>query len=208
VTFLHRLTGLVRPRRSADPAALATFIARWGAFAAQKTVLDYCAVKLGVNWNKALEEPEFATLLRDCRWRVYLAAQGDVAAVAEARLRPFAADREADLAEALAAMAAAAVVAAGPPPHLGAEAEAACAGYRPRLARCQLAPPQPPTTLPLDAGPVLLETIPIHPELRRGEQVSILGALRLHLVAADQEMERRFDPAPLLAALLGGQPGA
>ncbi|MFQ3623260.1 MAG: hypothetical protein SNJ73_06910, partial [Acetobacteraceae bacterium] len=103
--FLTRLAGLVRPRRSSDPADLARFIGRWGAFVAQKTVLDYCGVKLGVNWQKAQEEPEFAALLRDCRWRVYFAAQGDVAALVESRLRPMMVGREAALADALAAMA-------------------------------------------------------------------------------------------------------
>lgn len=206
--LLTRLASLVRPRRSPDPADLAVFVGRWGAFVAQKTVLDYCGVKLGVNWQKAQEEQHFAALLRDCRWRVYFAAQGDVAALVEARLRPLMRGREPQLADALAAMADAAVAATDPPSHLRAEAESARAGYRARLAHRQLAPPQPPTTLPLDAAPVLLATLPIHPDLRKGEAVSILGALRMHLVSADQELERRFDLPPIAAALAAGAPAA
>lgn len=206
MSLLGRLVRRLHAGPSADPAAFAVFLGRWGAFVAQKTVMDYCGVKLGVNWDKALTEPDFAAALSECRWRVYLAAQGDLAALAEAWLRPHAAGRESALADALARLAAAAVAAAGPPMPLAAAAEAAQAGYRARLARRQLAPPQPANTLTLDAAAVLLETLPIHPDLRRGEQPAILGGLRMNLLAAQAEMERRFAPAPLAAALLAGPP--
>lgn len=204
---MSRLGGLFGRRRAAvvpDVRAFAAFLAAQGAFVAQKTVMDYCGVKLGVNWQKAQAEPVFAELLADCRWRVYFAAQGDVAAMAESWLRPVVSGREGALAEALAALAAEAVRRAAVPERLAAEAEAAAAGYAARLARCQLAAPAPANTLTLDAGPVLLETLPIHPDLRKGERVSILGGLRMHIVAAQQEMERQFAPAPLAAALIAG----
>lgn len=206
MSLLGRMVRRLYAGPSADPAAFAVFLGRWGAFVAQKTVMDYCGVKLGVNWDKALAEPDFAAALSACRWRVYLAAQGDLAALAEAWLRPHAAGREPALAAVLARSAAAAVAAAGPPAHLAAAAEAAQAGYGARLARRQRAPPQPADTLVLDAAPVLLETLPIHPDLRRGEQPAILGGLRMNLLAAQAAMERRFAPAPLAAALLAGPP--
>lgn len=187
------------------PADLAVFVARWGAFVAQKTVLDYCAVKLGLNWERARREPVFAAALRECRWRVYFASLGDVAALAEARLRPFARGAEERLADRVAAMAEAALAATEPPEPLRGAAQAAAAGYRATLARLQLAREHGATTLPLQAGPILLETLPIHPDLRRGESVSILGALRMHIVAADQEIERRFDLAALAAALIAAE---
>jgi hypothetical protein len=205
MTLLARLFGR-RAAEVADAGAFAEFLAAQGAFVAQKTVMDYCGVKLGVNWQKAQVEPVFAELLADCRWRVYFAAQGDVAAMAESWLRPFAPGREGALAEALAGFAAGAVRRAGTPERLAAEAEAAAAGYAARLAQRQLAAPAPANTLALDAGPVLLETLPIHPDLRKGERVSILGGLRMHIVAAQQEMERHFAPAPLAAALTAGSP--
>lgn len=206
MSLLGRLVRRLRAERSADPTAFAVHLGRWGAFVAQKTVMDYCGVKLGVNWDRALAEPDFAAALGACRWRVYLAAQGDLAALAEAWLRPHATGRRSALAEALARLAAAAVAAARPPAHLGAEAEAARRGYRALLARRQLAPPQPADTLALDAAAVLLETLPIHPDLRRGEQPAILGGLRMNLLVAQAEMERRFAPAPLAAALLATPP--
>lgn len=203
------LAGLFGRRRAAEVADLrvfAAFLGAQGAFVAQKTVMDYCGVKLGVNWQKAQVEPVFAELLADCRWRVYFAAQGDVAAMAESWLRPFAAGRETALAEALAGLAAEAVARAGVPERHAAEAEAARAGFAARLAQRQLAAPVPANALSLDAAPVLLETLPIHPDLRRGERASILGGLRMHIVAAQQEMERHFAPAPLAAALTAGPP--
>ncbi|TQF76475.1 hypothetical protein FK498_17560, partial [Elioraea sp. Yellowstone] len=106
MSLLGRLVRRLRAERSADPTAFAVHLGRWGAFVAQKTVMDYCGVKLGVNWDRALAEPDFAAALGACRWRVYLAAQGDLAALAEAWLRPHATGRESALAEALARLAA------------------------------------------------------------------------------------------------------
>lgn len=193
---------LLRRDKSADREAFARFLAGRGAYLAQKTVLDYCAVKLGVNWHPALHDPVFTVPLNACRWRVYLAAQGDVAAMAEAWLRPHAADPAA-LVPALASLAAEAIRTAGVPAEFAADAEAAAASIGPRLARLQLGPTHPSTALPLESGPVLLETLPIHPDLRKGENVSILGALRMHLVSAEQDLARQFDPAGLAAALTG-----
>jgi hypothetical protein len=191
---------LLRRTRSADREAFARFLAGRGAYLAQKTVLDYCGVKLGVNWHPALEDPVFTVPLNACRWRVYLAAQGDVAAMAEAWLRPHTATPAALVAP-LARLVAEAITTTAVPDAFTAEAEAAIAAIGPRLARLQLGPVHPPTTLPLESGPVLLETLPIHPDLRKGENVSILGALRMHLVSAEQDLARQFDPAGLAATL-------
>lgn len=195
---------LLRQGRSAEVEQFAAFLAARGAYLAQKTVLDYCAVKLGVNWNAALHEPAFTVPLTACRWRTYLAAQGDVAVMAESWLRPAAA-RPASLPAPLAAMAGEAIRRAGPPAEFAAEAEDAIAALGPRLVRAQLGPARPPNEIELASGPVLLATLPIHPDLRKGETAAILGALRMHLVSAHQDLERRFDPVGLAAAL-GGLP--
>ena len=200
------LTGLLRRTRNGSADDFASFVARRGAYLAQKTVLDYCAVKLGVNWNNALHDPVFTVPLNACRWRTYLAAQGDVAALAEGWLRPHAPGREASLATALAAIAEYAIRTAGPPAEFEDEVEAAIAALPPRLARLQLAAPHEATDLPLDSAPVLLATLPIHPDLRKGETVSILGALRMHLVGAQQDMERGFDPAMIASQLAPAVP--
>lgn len=201
VRVLAPLTRVLQRRRSADPARFGAFLAARGAYLAQKTVLDYCAVKLGVNWHSALADPGFTTPLTVCRWRTYLAAQGDIAAMAEAWLRPHVREPE-RLVAPIAALAAGAIQTAGVPPQHEEEAEARIAALPARLARLQLAPPHASTELPLESAPVLLETLPIHPDLRKGETVSILGALRMHLVSAEQDLERGFDPAALAEALL------
>lgn len=197
------LARLLRRSKSAGRAEFARFLAGRGAYLAQKTVLDYCAVKLGVNWQSALHDPVFTVPLAACRWRVYLAAQGDVAAMAEAWMRPHAGKPEA-LVTPLASLVAEAIRTVGVPDEFAAEADAAIAAIGPRLARLQLAPPHAPTTLPLDSASVLLATLPIHPDLRKGENVSILGALRMHLVSADQDLARQFDPAGLAMTLAAG----
>jgi hypothetical protein len=198
--MIGALARLLRRGRSADPAAFGAFLAGRGAYLAQKTVLDYCAVKLGVNWHAALSDPVFTRPLAVCRWRTYLAAQGDVAAMAEAWLRPHA-PVPATLIAPIAALAERAIRTAGVPEQHQAEAEAAIEALPGRLARLQLGPPHPSTELPMEAASVLLETLPIHPDLRKGETGSILGALRMHLVSAEQDLERGFEPAGLAAAL-------
>jgi hypothetical protein len=198
--LLAALTRLLHRTKSADPDAFGTFLGARGAFLAQKTVLDYCAVKLGVNWHSALEDPVFTVPLAACRWRTYLAAQGDVAALAEAWLRPHAAEPT-KLVAPLAALAEAAIRGFGVPAEFAEEADKAIAGLGPRLARLQLGPPHSALDLPMEAAPVLLETLPIHPDLRKGETPAILGGLRMNLVSSQQEMERGFAPEPLAAAL-------
>jgi hypothetical protein len=205
VPVIGALGRLLRRSRSADPQAFGAFLAGRGAYLAQKTVLDYCGVKLGVNWHSALSDPAFTRPLAACRWRTYLAAQGDVAAMAEAWLRPHAPRPEALVAP-IALLAERAIRTAGVPEQHQAEAEAAIAALPARLARLQLGPPHPSTDLPMEAAAVLLETLPIHPSLRKGETVSILGALRMHLISAEQDLERGFDAAPLAAALAGEAP--
>ncbi len=191
---------LLRRTKSADPDRFAAFLAARGAYLAQKTVLDYCAVKLGVNWNNALHDPVFTEPLAVCRWRTYLATQGDVAAMAEGWIRPHAAEPVALIAP-ISGMAEAAIRTAGVPEPFREEAEAAIVALPARLARLQLAPPRSVTEMTMESAPVLLETLPIHPNLRQGETPAILGALRMHLVSAEQELERQFDPAGLAAAL-------
>lgn len=202
--MLARLASLFRKRLEDDPAAFAAFIARQAAFVAQKTVLDYCRVKAGRREVETFADPDFATALRHCRWRTYAGAAADVAALAEAWLRPHAPGREAALAGALAALCAPVLL----PPEAPAEERPSLESARealPRhLAALQEAPPRSADRLPLLAEAPLLATLPVHPDQRRGETPAIRGALRFHVVSTQQEMERAFDPAGLVRRLLGG----
>lgn len=185
--------------QSDDPALLAEFIRAQGAYVAQKTVLDYCKVKAGRHEELLFSEPMFRTALDHCRWQVFFGALADVTAMTEAWLRPHAAERAAALAEALARMHDAALMADAPP-----EAEReSVAGFsiRTHLAGLQIAPPQRSHEMPMLAEAPLFATLPIHADQRIGEAPSIRGALRFHIVSARQEAERRFDAVRLAARL-------
>lgn len=184
----------------ADPSEFAEALRRAAVFTTQKTVIDYCRVKAAGHEQALFADPDFQAALAECRWRVFLAAADDVAAMAESWLRPHAADPAA-LADRLAALAGAAIRAEDPPESFVAAADAAEAGIAARLRQAQLAPPRPINEMRLAAAPVLLDSLPIHPDRRRGEDPAILGALRFHLVSAQDEFVRRFDPAALARAL-------
>lgn len=198
-----------RDRRSADPDALRAFLGGQGAFVAQKTVLDYCRVKAGRNEKTLFTDPDFQAALLHCRWQTFFAALADVTAMAEAWLRPhLPPERTPALADALAAQHAAALAAEPPPASERAGAEAAGMVLRTHLATLQEAPPLSAHRLPMLSEAPLFATLPIAPEQRVGETPAIRGALRFHLVSAQQEMERRFDPAALAARLLAAPPAA
>lgn len=203
VRLLHRLRAALRPGAlpagRADPATFRAFLGSRSAFIAQKTVLDYCGVKYGVQWPRMQADPGFIAALGACRWAVFWPAAADLTLAAGRWLLPHA--RQPDrLAEALGLLGAAALEeagAAGDP----ADREAAKLSLRARLASLPDEPAIGPATMALAAGPVLLETIPVHPDHRKGERVAILGGLRMNLLAMLQDMERSFD-APGLAAVI------
>jgi hypothetical protein len=187
--------------RSAGPRDLAAFLARQAAYIAQKTVLDYCQVKAGRGEKRMFADPDFQAALSHCRWQTFCGAAQDVVAMAEAWLRPHVPGREAALAAALAAIGDGILRAPEAPAERRADLEASAAALARHLAQLQLVAPQPADKLPLLARAPLLATLPIHPDQRVGETPAIVGALRFHIVSAQQEMERAFDPAGLAAAL-------
>jgi hypothetical protein len=192
--FLRRLLG---SPPSQEPRDFGAFLHRQGAFVAQKTVLDYCRVKIGRNEKDFFGNAEFMAALNHCRWQVFLAAQSDVMALAEAWLRPFWLGQEPLLVESLVALHADFMADDNPPEE---EQEAftasliALPGY---LAGLQMAAPHDARTLPLLAEGPLFATLPIHPDQRKDEGPAIRGALRFHMLSTQQEMERAFDPAGL-----------
>lgn len=198
VTFLARLFG---QGPSADPAAFRSFLSARAAFVAQKTVLDYCRVKAGRDEARLFADPDFRTALDHCRWQVYFASLSDVAALAEAWLRPHLPGRENALHRALCAWHEATLTDQAVPEPEREAAEGAIRALPGRLAALQLDPPIIAGRLPLAAEAPLFATLPVHPDQRRGEGPAIRGALRFHIVAAQQDMERGFAPAGLAEAL-------
>jgi hypothetical protein len=206
--LLDRLARVFRPGRLPpgrdDPAVFRLFLGTRAAFITQKTVLDYCEVKLGRNWQQARTEPRFAEVLEHCRWAVFFPAAGDLTLAAARWLAPHASAHALAIAMAELGEAALREAAQGGP----AEAiEAGVAMLRARVLELPDSPALPgPDTMTLAAAQPLLETLPIHPDLRKGERVAILGGLRMNLLAVYQNMERAFD-APALAARLVAPPG-
>lgn len=198
-TFFARL--FVRTK-SADPAALREFLGRQTAFVTQKTVLDYCRVKAGRRERETFADPDFQAALTHCRWQVFGAAAADLTAMAESWMRPHAVGAEAKLANALSRLMSEVIEAADPPAGERDDLRAAGAAIPRHLATLQDSPPQPADRLPLLAEAPLLATLPIHPDQRRGETPSICGALRFHVVSAQQELERGFDAPELTVRLL------
>ena len=192
--FLRRLLG---SPPSQEPQAFGAFLHRQGAFVAQKTVLDYCRVKIGRNEKDFFGNADFMAALNHCRWQVFLTAQSDVMALAEAWLRPLWPGQEQILLENLVTLHAA-IMAKEEPPEAEKQAFTASLTALPgHLAGLQLAPPHSATSLPLLAEAPLFATLPIHADQRKGEGPSIRGALRFHIVSTQQEMERGFDPGGL-----------
>jgi len=192
--FLRRLLG---SPPSQEPQQFGAFLHRQGAFVAQKTVLDYCRVKIGRNEVAFFGDPDFQAALKHCRWQVFLAAQSDVMALAEAWLRPFWPGQERLLLEHLVALHAEFIATAPPPPEERDAFEASLVALPGHLARLQMAAPHSARTLPLLAEAPLFATLPIHADQRKGEGPAIRGALRFHMVSTQQEMERAFNPAEL-----------
>ncbi|MFM7689004.1 MAG: hypothetical protein ACKPAC_06055 [Alphaproteobacteria bacterium] len=192
--FLRRLLG---SPPSPEPEAFGAFLHRQGAFVAQKTVLDYCRVKIGRNEKAFFGNADFQAALNHCRWQVFLAAQSDVMALAEAWLRPFWRGQEPLLLESLVALHADFMADDTPPEEEKAAFAASMIALPGHLARLQLAAPHDARTLPLLAEAPLFATLPIHADQRKDEGPAIRGALRFHMVSTQQEMERAFDPAGL-----------
>lgn len=199
--MLPSLGRLFRRPRSGVPDDLQAFLDRQAAFVAQKTVLDYCRVKAGRREHVMFADPDFQAALRHCRWQTWTGTVQDLAALAEAWLRPHVPGREAALSASLARLAGAVIDAADAPAEERASLDAARDALPHHLLALQQAPPRSADRLPLLAEAPLLATMPIHPDQRIGETPSIRGALRFHVVSTQQEMERAFD-APALAANL------
>lgn len=196
--FFRRLLGNAP---SSEPSDFGGFLHRQGAFVAQKTVLDYCRVKVGRNEKEFFGNPDFQAALSHCRWQVFLAAQTDVMALAEAWLRPFWLGEEALLVDRLVALHAGFMAEESPPAEEQQAFSASLLALPGHLAGLQLAAPHSAATLPLLAEAPLFATLPIHADQRKGEGPSIRGALRFHIVATQQEMERGFAPQALSSAL-------
>lgn len=200
--MLSWLTRHFQTARSGDPAEYKPFLARQAAFLAQKPVVDYCRVKSGAREQLVFADGDFQAALAHCRWQTLCGATQDILAIAEAWLRPHAGRAEPALAQALADLGRDILAEAPAPAEERPALDATAAALEAHLLTLQRDPPRGADRLVMRSEAPLMATLPIHADQRVGETPAIRGALRFHLVAAQQSMEKAFDPVALAPRLL------
>ena len=90
---LRRLLGSRRWAPVTTGQELADFVAAQTAYVAQRSVIEYCRARTGLNWGKLALERQFLDRLEVCRWEAYAIVLAEVAELALIRLRR---DRAAD----------------------------------------------------------------------------------------------------------------
>ena len=79
ITALCRILRRQRRPPVASLDELAEFLAAQTAYVAQRTVLEYCRARTGLNWDKLFREQAFIDSLEVCRWEAYAEVLAEVA---------------------------------------------------------------------------------------------------------------------------------
>jgi hypothetical protein len=206
---LRRLLGGERSPRVTAGDGLADFLAAQTAYVAQRSVIEYCRARTGINWEKLFLEPAFIDRLEVCRWEAYAQVLAEVAELALIRLRRTgAADPESYL-PGLIEAARAALLRHPVPGHRTSWTDAADAVER-HLARALLAPPRPVHLLGLHSADAIFDLLPIHADLRREDREMFQNTVRFAICGAFDATARCFDVPALEASLLaaGGERGS
>jgi hypothetical protein len=208
IAALRRLLGGERSPPVTAGDALADFLAAQTAYVAQRSVIEYCRARTGINWDKLFLEPAFIDRLEVCRWEAYAQVLAEVAELALIRLRrDGAADPESYL-PGLIEAARAALLRHPVPGHRTSWTDAADAVER-HLARALLAPPRPVHLLGLHSADAIFDLLPIHADLRREDREMFQNTVRFAICGAF-DATRCFDVPALEASLLaaGGERGS
>jgi hypothetical protein len=197
--------GSKRRGRIATAAALADYLDRHAALIAQKSIIGYCHSKTRLPMNELMRETRFVDAYARARWEAYAAILADLAAVIDARLRPAAGTRAAELPEALAALCAPLLAAHPSPAERPADwtaAEAAVDALRSRLRTLQAAPPRPIAEIALASGRRVFETLPIHATLRVYDEEPVVANVQFMMVGLAGGLDAGLDAAGVVADLL------
>jgi hypothetical protein len=193
------------PSVTAGPE-LADFFAAQTAYVAQRSVIEYCRARAGLNWDKLFSEQLFLERLEVCRWEAYAVVLAELAELALTRLRrDGTADPETYL-PALAAAAQAALLRHPVPGHRTSWADAADAIER-HLARALLAAPRPVHLLGVHSADTIFDLLPIHAELRPEDREMFQNSVRFAICGVSEVMARCFDLPALEASLQAGGAG-
>jgi hypothetical protein len=200
---LRRL--LTRKRRPpvATLDGLADFLAAQTAYVSQRTVLEYCRARTGLNWDKLYREQAFVDSLEVCRWEAYAEVLAEVAELALILLRR---QGPADPQVYLPGMAAAvgAALRRHPVPGHRTSWDGASAAIEQHLAQSLLAAPRAVHLAGFGGADAIFAHLPIHPDLRREDREMFRNSVRFALCRVFDEMTRRLDVAALAQSLRGG----
>ena len=199
-------------RKTRPPVAtldeLADFLAAQTAYVSQRTVLEYCRARTGLNWDKLYREQAFVDSLEVCRWEAYAEVLAEVAELALILLRR---QGPAEPQVYLPGMAAAvgAALRRHPVPGHRSSWDGAAAAIGQHLAQSLLAAPRAVHLAGFGAADAIFARLPIHPDLRREDREMFRNSMRFALCRVFDEMTRRLDIAALAQSLHGGaQPAA
>jgi hypothetical protein len=200
LSILRRLLGRTRSSPVATATELAEFLGAQTAYIAQRSVIEYCRARTGLNWDKLFAEPSFLERLEVCRWEAYAVVLAEVAELALIRLRRYGAADPTNYLAGLVHAAHAALLRHPVPAHRTSWTDAADAIER-HLARALMAAPRPVHLLGLHSADVIFDLLPIHADLRRHDRTMFQNSVRFAICGAFDEMTRRFDVPALEGSL-------
>jgi hypothetical protein len=193
-----------RPSPIRDRDALADFIDQHSAFVAQKGIYEYSRARAGHYAKVLFREPDFLEAVEQARWRAYPLGLAMVGELVEGVLRPYAADRVAQL-DAVREVVLAVFDRYPPPAALAPQAwsEARVELAR-RMSQVGLHPPKRAFEICEPWAETYFNLMPIHAKLRASEFPTITNYLRVTLINIHDELTKRME-APALAASLHQQ---
>jgi hypothetical protein len=198
---LRRLLGSRRWPPVTTGEELADLIAAQTAYVAQRSVIEYCKARTGLNWEKLSLEQSFLDHLEVCRWDAYALVLADVAELALIRLRRDGAAAPQAYLPGLVAAARAALLRHPVPSHRTDWSDAAGALER-HLARATLAAPRPVHLIGLQSADAIFDLLPIHASLRPEDREMFQNSVRFAICGAFEAMSRCLEVPALEAALL------
>jgi hypothetical protein len=200
LSILRRLLGRSRSPPVTTASELAEFLGAQTAYIAQRSVIEYCRARTGLNWEKLFAEPSFLDRLEVCRWEAYAVVLAEVAELALIQLRRYGAADPTTYLPGLVQAAHAALLRHPVPTHRTSWTDAADFTEQ-HLARALIAAPRPVHLLGVHSADVIFELLPIHADLRRQDRTMFQNSVRFAICGAFDEMTRRFNVPALEAAL-------
>jgi hypothetical protein len=206
--LLDKLLKLFRkPEPIVSMEGLAEFLSGEASFLAQKSTIEYCRARSGVQWQKLFSEQAFLRSLERCRWEAFSLVLADVVLVAEGRLRPHAsAEGTLILADALGRLYESILMSYPVPTHRS-DWRDRVEELQGRLGRAQIAAPARTEEIAAASGRAVFDLLPIHPSLRGHDRLMIFNHIRFGLMTFAERFDRRVDAGALASRLRHAETG-